>query len=74
MPLSTGATLKLNPWNGDTFTMSLVPKGEMAAAVLNLGPTPLGFVRFQIDPSDERNAMSVRFPQEGQAFVFMRSD
>jgi CubicO group peptidase (beta-lactamase class C family) len=73
-PLSTGATLKLDPWNGDIFTISLVPEGEMVAVAANLGPSPLGFAQFQIDPSGQRNAMSVRFQQEGQTFVFTRSD
>ena len=46
---ATGAKLKLEPWDGDVFTVKLMPRDRFAAIAKNLGPLPIGFVQFQID-------------------------
>lgn len=67
---ATGAELKLEPWNGDVFTVRLVPSGRFAAVVDNFGDTPLGFAQFQMDPAGKLGGL--RFSFEGQNFEFSR--
>jgi CubicO group peptidase (beta-lactamase class C family) len=62
---ATGAELKLEPWNGDIFTIRLVPSGRFAAVVDNFGDTPLGFAQFQMDPAGKLGGLRLSF--EGQA-------
>jgi CubicO group peptidase (beta-lactamase class C family) len=69
---SIGAKLKLDPWDGDVFTVSLVPEGELAAVAAGFGPGPQGFAQFQIDASGHLNLIQVSFIQESQLFVFTR--
>src|SRR6516165_3993342 len=53
----TGSKVKFEPWDGDLFTVSLVPEGRMAAVAANLGPQPVGFAQFQIDPKGKLNLL-----------------
>jgi hypothetical protein len=46
---ASGAKLRLAPWSGDTFVVSLVPKGKFVDVAAMLVPMPMGFVQFQID-------------------------
>jgi CubicO group peptidase (beta-lactamase class C family) len=69
---ATGATLRFDPWNGDIFTVSLVPEGEMAAIAANLGPDPQGFAQFQVDPSGKLSILELTFPENGQTFLLTR--
>jgi hypothetical protein len=68
---STGAKLKLEPWDGDIFTARLMPLGQYAAVVQNLGPLPNGFVQFQIDKDAKLNLLRLSF-DDGQAYGFKR--
>lgn len=47
--VGTGASLRIDPWDGDVFIASLVPEGRFAAVAANLGPSPLGLVQYQIE-------------------------
>jgi CubicO group peptidase (beta-lactamase class C family) len=67
---ATGAELKLEPWNGDVFTVRLVPSGRFAAVVENFGDTPLGFAQFQMDAAGKLGGLRLSF--EGQDFEFSR--
>lgn len=69
--LSTGAQLKLEPWNGDIFTAKLMPLDRFAAISENLGPLPNGFVQFQIDENAKLNLLRLS-ADDGQAYEFKR--
>jgi hypothetical protein len=67
----SGAELKLEPWDGDVFTVGLVPAGRFAAVAENLGPLPMGFVQFQIDKEGRLGLLRLSFG-DGQAYEFRR--
>jgi CubicO group peptidase (beta-lactamase class C family) len=67
----TGAKLTLEPWDGDVFTARLLPLGPFAAIAESLGPTPNGFVQFQIDKVGKLNVLRLSF-DDGQAYDFVR--
>ncbi len=69
---STGATLRLDPWDGDILTLSLVPIGPMEAISANVGPGPMAFAQFQTDTSGKLNLLEVAFTENGQTFLFTR--
>jgi CubicO group peptidase (beta-lactamase class C family) len=68
---TSGAKLKLEPWDGDVFTAKLMPLGRFAAMAEDLGPQPQGFVQFQIDKEAKLNLLRFSF-DDGQAYVFTR--
>ena len=61
----SGAELKLEPWDGDVFTVGLVPAGRFAAVAENLGPPPIGFVQFQIDKEGRLGLLPVVWRRAG---------
>ena len=67
----TGASLRLEPWDGGIFTVSLVPEGRFAAIAANLGPGPLGFVQYQIDTSGKLDLLHFSMA-DGQVYDFRR--
>jgi hypothetical protein len=69
---ATGARMALAPWDGDTFTVSLVGEGDFAAVADNLGPSPLGFVQFMVDASGKRDRFVLTFQSDGQTLAFTR--
>lgn len=70
---TTGAQLKLEPWDGEVFTARLMPVGRFRATVENLGPRPNGFAQFQIDAKGELGVLRLSF-EDGQAYEFRRED
>ncbi len=72
MEISTGAKLKIEPWDGDVFTAKLMPFGRFAAVVENLGTLPIGFVQFQIDQNAKLNVLRLSSAEYGQAYEFRR--
>jgi CubicO group peptidase (beta-lactamase class C family) len=68
---STGAKLRLEPWDGDVFVARLLPEGRFAAMAENLGPLPIGFIQFQIDKEAKLNLLRLSF-DDGQAYEFRR--
>jgi uncharacterized protein DUF3471 len=68
---STGAKLKLEPWDGEVFTAELMPLGGFADIADDLGPLPNGFVQFQIDKDAKLNLLRLSF-DDGQAYEFRR--
>jgi CubicO group peptidase (beta-lactamase class C family) len=67
----TGAKLKLEPWDGDVFTASLMPLGHFAAIAEDLGPLPAAFAQFQIDKEAKLNVLRLSL-DDGQAYEFVR--
>ena len=58
---ATGAELKLEPWDGDVFTLRLMPSGRFAAAVQNMGDLPNGFAQFQMDSEGKPALLCLSF-------------
>jgi Domain of unknown function (DUF3471) len=58
---TTGAELKLEPWDGDVFTLRLMPSGRFAAAAENMGELPTGFAQFQMDPEGKPSLLCLSF-------------
>lgn len=69
--MTTGAKLKLEPWDGDVFTAKLMPLGRFAAMAEDLGPLPNGFVQFQTDKDAKLNLLRLFF-DDGQAYDLRR--
>lgn len=67
----TGAKLKLDPWDGDIFTATLMPSGPFAAVAANLGPSPYGFVQWQTDKTPKLDAFRLILGGD-QAYEFRR--
>jgi CubicO group peptidase (beta-lactamase class C family) len=68
---ATGAKLKLEPWNGDVFTATLMPTGQFAALVANSGPSPSGFVQFQANKTAKLDVLHLLL-SDSQAYDFQR--
>jgi hypothetical protein len=43
-----GAHFALAPWDGDIFTIRLLPRGRFVPVVANLAERPMGFAQFEI--------------------------
>jgi CubicO group peptidase (beta-lactamase class C family) len=69
--LSPGSQLKLEPWDGDVFTVRVVARGAFAAVAENMGPAPVGFVQLQIDKDGKLGVLRLSF-EDGQAYEFRR--
>jgi CubicO group peptidase (beta-lactamase class C family) len=68
---ATGARLKLEPWDGDIFTATLMPEGRFAAVAANNGPQPAGFAQFQMDHTGALNVLQLSF-DNGQLYALRR--
>jgi CubicO group peptidase (beta-lactamase class C family) len=68
---TTGAKLKLEPWDGDIFTAKLLPLGRFTAVAESLGPLPNAFVQFQMDKDGKLNLLRHSM-DDGQAYNFKR--
>ena len=66
-----GSQLKLEPWDGDVFTVRIVPLGQFIAMAANPGPGPSGFVQMQIDKDGKLGVLRLSF-DDGQAYDFRR--
>jgi CubicO group peptidase (beta-lactamase class C family) len=66
-----GSQLKLEPWDGDVFTVRIVPLGQFIAVAANAGPAPSGFVQMQIDKDGRLGVLRLSF-DDGQAYDFRR--
>lgn len=69
--LSSGAQLKLTPWDGDIFTAKLLPSGRFAAMAEDLGPLPDALVELRMDLAGKLNVLHLSV-SNGQAFNFTR--
>jgi len=69
---TTGARIKLDAWDGDIFTIALMPNGQFADVVKNVGPEPVGFGQFQMDLEGKPNVLKLSYMENGQVFEFRR--
>ena len=67
---NTGAQLGLEPFDGDVFTVRLLPQGRFARSAQLLGDRPLGFAEFQVNDKGKRSTLS--WSSEGQTYIFRR--
>lgn len=67
----TGASLRLEPFDGALFTTRLVPEGRFVPMVAMLGDDPLGFADFQADADGKLTEL--RWMTEGQTFRLRKS-
>ncbi|HKD36756.1 MAG TPA: serine hydrolase, partial [Pirellulales bacterium] len=68
---TSGAKLRLDPWNGAVYTATLAPEKKFAAMAANLGPLPIAFAQFQNDKDGKPNTLRLTF-SDGQAYDFKR--
>jgi CubicO group peptidase (beta-lactamase class C family) len=71
MELAAGAALKLDPWDGEIFTATLVPSVSFATLAENLGPEPTAFAQFQMDATGKLNVLRLT-ANDGQTYEFRR--
>jgi hypothetical protein len=71
MEIATGAALKLDPWDGEIFTATIVADGPFAALAENLGPEPVAFAQFQMDATAMLNVLRLT-ANDGQTYEFRR--
>jgi CubicO group peptidase (beta-lactamase class C family) len=71
MEFSTGAALRLDPWDGDIFAASFVPSGRFAAMSSNLGPAPKAFAQFQMDMEGKLDRLRLT-ASDGQSYELRR--
>lgn len=68
----TGAVLDFRRRGERLFDFSLRAEGRFAAIAANLGPGPIGFAEFQVDPTGAYNRLELLFPDNGQSYSFAR--
>lgn len=71
--VATGATLRFEPWDGDVYTVALIPAGRFAAMAANLGPAPIGFAQFQANKDGVTDRFRLSIQQDGQSYDFTRA-
>jgi len=71
---ATGAVLDLKPRGPYLYDIVLRPEGRFAAVAENLGPAPIGFAEFQIDPTGSYNRLEISLPDNGQSYAFVRKN
>ncbi len=72
LTLTSGARLRLAAWNGDTFSVALVPEGRFVAVAANLGPDPLGLAQFLVDAQGKWKGFTFTMEADGQTVDFVR--
>lgn len=68
---ATGAQLALEPWDGDVFTLRLLPRGRFVTMVANLDERPTAFAQFEADKDGKLAVLRVTF-DNGQAYDLRR--
>jgi hypothetical protein len=68
---ATGAELELEPWDGDVFTVRILPTGRYAPVAESSGPLPLCFAQFQTGQDGKLDRLRLFF-EDGQNYVFRR--
>jgi CubicO group peptidase (beta-lactamase class C family) len=68
----TGAQFVLAPWDGDVFTIRLLPRGRFAPVVANMDERPNGFAQFEIGKDGKLGVLRLTF-DDGQAYELKRN-
>jgi CubicO group peptidase (beta-lactamase class C family) len=67
----TGAELALTPWDGDVFTLRVLPRGRFAPMLAPLGDGPMGFAQFTAGKDGTLDVLRLTL-DDGQAYEFRR--
>jgi CubicO group peptidase (beta-lactamase class C family) len=67
----TGAEFALTPWDGDVFTLRVLPRGRFAPMVAGMGEQPSGFAQFAAGKDGTLDVLRLTL-DDGQAFEFHR--
>jgi hypothetical protein len=67
---ATGAQLKLEPWDGNVFTATLMPTGPFGP-IVDLHYMTRGFAQFQMDKDGKLNLLRLS-TEDGQTYEFRR--
>jgi len=68
---TTGAAVKLEPWDGNVLTATYIRTGRFAAMADSLGPLPLAFVQLQMGQPGKQDLLRLTFPDD-QSYDFVR--
>jgi CubicO group peptidase (beta-lactamase class C family) len=68
---ATGAELALEPWDGDVFTVRLLPRGRFASVLETMDDRPDSFAQFETDKEGRLGVLRFTF-DDGQAYDFRR--
>ena len=68
---ATDAQLALDPWDGDIFTVRVLPTGRYAPVAESNGPMPLGFAQFQTSQEGKLDLLRLT-SEDGQTYLFRR--
>lgn len=66
-----GSVLRLTPWSGDVFAVSVLPDGGKQALAENIGPAPMGFAQFRINSSGSMDSFNLTLAGEDE-YLFTR--
>jgi CubicO group peptidase (beta-lactamase class C family) len=66
-----GAHFALAPWDGDIFTIRLLPRGRFVPVVANLAERPMGFAQFEIGKDGKLGLLRLTL-DDGQAYELRR--
>lgn len=66
-----GTTLRLSPWSGDVFAVTVLPDGGRQALAENIGRTPIGFAHFQINSSGRMDSFNLTLAGKDE-YLFTR--
>ena len=67
----TSAQVGLEPWDGEVFTIRLLPRGRFAPVVANMDERPFGFAQFESDKDGKLGLLRLTF-DDGQAYELRR--
>jgi hypothetical protein len=68
---ASGARLRLEPWDGAVYSVTLLPDAGFAAMVANLNPVPLALAQFQNDQDGKPSTLRLTFA-DGEAYDLKR--
>ena len=66
-----GTTLRLSPWSGDVFAVTVLPDGGRQALAENIGRAPIGFAHFQINSSGRMDSFNLTLAGKDE-YLFTR--
>lgn len=66
-----GSVLRLTPWSGDVFAVSVLPDGGKQALVENIGHAPIGLAQFRINSSGSMDSFNLTLAGKDE-YLFTR--
>lgn len=66
-----GSTLRLSPWSGDVFAVTVLPDGGRQALAENIGRAPIGFAEFRVNSSAKMDSFNLTLAGKDE-YLFTR--